>query len=488
MKRFVFQALFYAPIRGSIHCLLVGALLTLGCTPKAHVSEDVPQLAEKPSTAPPSDLQRLEAIADSAARTQLETGSVPGMSVAVARYGEVLFAKGYGQADVEMGVAAGPETAYVIGSITKQMTAATILRLAEAGKISLDDAITKHLPDYPSQGHHVTVRHLLNHTSGIKGFRILHEENRQKFRLDLTYEEMVDLFGKQPFDFKPGKKFEYNNMAYYLLGEIIGRVTGTPWSTYVEKELLQPLGLKQTLYCESRRIIPNRAEGYEYEEGRLVNARYISMQVGGAAGALSSTLNDLIRWTHLLHSWQVVSQESLQQMMTPTIIPAGDTIGYGFGLYLDALGGNTKVGHGGGANGFTAALTHYSEEGLTIAVLTNSNKANPFKVEEALAREALKVKLLDLPLAAEEMVRYEGTYTYQSEKRTRAMRVFSENGQLKAQVVGGKPFRLLYQGEHAFIPEVDDDDCLVFSMVNGRAEGYKHHEGRWKVFPAKRKP
>lgn len=338
------------------------------------------------------------------------------------------------------------------------------------------------------QGHHETIRHLLNHTSGIKGFRILQEENRQRFRLDLSYEEMVELFGKQPFDFKPGEKDAYNNIGYYLLGEIISRVTGTPWSEYVERDLLQPLGLNETKYCEYPRVIPNRAEGYEYEKDKLVNARYISTSVGGAAGTLCSTAGDLIRWNHLLHGGQVVSPSSLQQMTAPTVLMSGDTIGYGYGLQLDEIANQWAVFHGGGANGFTVGLVHFPKEGLTFTVLTNSGNGKPYEVVKALARMALGTEIRDRSLTKDKIAHYEGTYTYKSGPRLRELRVFGENGKLEAQFVGGPGFRLLYQGEHVFVPIMDDDTRIIFSLENGRANGLTIREGRWDVKPAKRKP
>ncbi|WP_207508568.1 serine hydrolase domain-containing protein [Telluribacter humicola] len=433
-------------------------------------------------------LNTVEATADSLAKAYIKAGHAPGLTIAIAHKGETVFVRGYGIADVEMGVAAGPETVYKIGSITKQFTAATIMRLVEAGKISLQDSITQYLPAYPAQGHHITIHHLLNHTSGIKGYRALAEENRQRFRQDLTYDEMVELFGKQPLDFKPGEKYAYNNTAYYLLAEIISRVTGTPWADYVERELLQPLGLTKTVYCNEARIIPNRAEGYEFEKNKLQNARYLSMQIGSGAGALCATAGELVRWSYLLHTGKVVSPKALAQMTTPTVLMSGDTVGYGYGLQLDELNGHWQVFHGGGANGFVTALAHYPDSDLSVAVLTNSGKGNPGQIVKALAREALGVQVHDLPLTPQAIARYAGTYTYQLKQGTRELLVFGENGQLKAQFVGGRPFRLLYQGNHAFIPSIDEDERLVFRTRNNLAESIKHQEGRWDVTIALRKP
>lgn len=433
-------------------------------------------------------LARIEAVADSAAQAQIAAGLTPGLTVAVARGGEVVFARGYGRADVEMDVGAGPQTVYKVGSITKQFTAALVMRLVENGRMSLDDEITKYLPDYPVQGHHVTIRHLLNHTSGIKAFRVLHEENRQRFRLDLTYQEMVDLYGKQPFEFNPGERYAYNNMAFYLLGEIIARVTGTTYAEHLQRELLGPLGLERTVYCDDKLVIPHRAQGYEYEGRQIIHARYLSTRNAGAAGSLCSTVGDMVRWTHLLHGGQVVSAASLREMTAPTRLASGDTSGYGLGLQLGALGNHEQIYHGGGANGFVSMLAYYPERDVTVAVLANSANARPDQLLKALARAALDAELRDLPVTAEDAARYEGTYAWTVNGAPREMRVHGENGTLMAHPAGGRPFALRSQGAHEFVPAVDDDLRVVFTVQDGRATGFALHESRWDVTRATRTP
>ncbi|MFD2999315.1 serine hydrolase domain-containing protein [Pontibacter toksunensis] len=465
-------------------------LLLSGCTPKeqAYKSAAVPaESSPVPDEAIPVSL--LESIADSMANNYITAGDVPGMTVAIAREGKVIFSRSYGKADVEMDVAAGPETVYNIASVTKQFTAAAIMRLVEAEKISLDDPLTKYLPDYPTQGHHVTLRHLLTHTSGIRDYTLRNEAMPNWFALDLSYKDMIVLWGNRPFDFKPGEGYDYCNMGYYLLGQVIEKVTGTPWADYAEPQLLQPLGLRHIFFNDLKRVIPNRAEGYLHEGEKLINVPYRNLRVFSAGGGLCSTVGDLIRWTYLLHNGQVVSPESLRQMTTPTVLASGDTVGYGYGLYINETGGHRKIYHG-GTFGFGAYLSHYPEDGLTIGILSNSSKGRERaeQLETALARAALNVVVQDLPVSNEEIVRYEGVYTYQSTPtKMRELRVFSEDGQLKAQFGNGRALRLRSQGNHYFIPEKVDDMRIAFNVENGRAESLQIHEGRWEVTPAKRK-
>lgn len=420
----------------------------------------------------------LEKLADSLSNIFLEKDLVPGMTVAIAKNGEILFARGYGEADLELKVPSSPETVYRIGSITKQFTAAIIMKLAEEGKIFLDDPITKHLPEYRTQGNFVRVRHLLNHTSGINGIRgrMVDEKTRQQFRLDLSDEEITALFANEAFDFAPGEQFRYNNSGYFLLGQIIGKVTGTSYKDYVEQQFLPSLGLDDTGYDSEKIILPNRARGYEREEKVRINAPYISMNIPGAAGAFYSTVSDLVKWTHLLHSGKVVSEKSLKKMLAPTSHGEGKVASYGYGLSLGAVVSNKRVFHTGKINGFTSVLSYYPDAGITVVVLTNTGEGEPIAaMEEALARKALNVKVLDLPVAQKEISRYEGLYTYTSGDKHRELQIFGKEEQLLAQLVGGKSFKLLFQGDNIFIPEVDQNTKFVFTK-----NGLEIHDGPYE--------
>jgi CubicO group peptidase (beta-lactamase class C family) len=430
------------------------------------------------------DLRRVALVADSVASAHLAAHVTPGLSIAVAKDGQIIFARGYGTADPKLGVAAGAETVYGIGSLTKQFTAAMVMRLVDAGKLALDDPITRYLPDYPVQGHVVTVRHLLNHTSGIRDYAT----NPQWFARDRSYREMVDEFGKQRFESSPGEKHRYNNMGYYLLGEIISRVTGAPYEDYAERELLQPLGLRHTRYCDGQAAVQNQAKGYQGKDGKFVEAPVLSMRTFGAAGALCSTAGDLVRWVDLLRSGKVVSPASLRLMTTPTVLSTGDTVPYGYGFFVDDRGGRRKIHHGGSRPGFGAYLAHYPQDNVSIAVLMNAGiqKEKGGAMEQALARVVLQEKAPDLPLTAAEIARYVGTYVVQAGSRTLELRVFGEAGQLKAQPAGQNATELRHQGNHAFIAVANDGIRLVFAVVRDHAESVTLHQGG-RAFPGTRK-
>lgn len=322
---------------------------------------------------------------DALAAEILAQGPVAALSIGVKRGDQLLLAKGYGEADVENAVTATAETVYRIGSITKQFTAAAIMQLVESGKIGLEDPITDHLTDYPTQGHKITIRHLLTHTSGIKSYTGLAAWG-PKTTLDLTDDELLALFKDEPFDFAPGDKFLYNNSAFYMLGMVVGEASGTTYREYIDAHLFEPLGLTRSSYCDEQQIIPGRAEGYEIHEGQLMNDAYLSMNQPGAAGALCSTVLDLLSWSSALRDGRVVSMASYGQMTTSATLSDGSSTGYGFGLGLGSLEGNPAVLHGGGINGFNTMMAYYPESELDVVVLSNTNGTHPNRIAETIGK------------------------------------------------------------------------------------------------------
>jgi D-alanyl-D-alanine carboxypeptidase len=405
---------------------------------------------------------------DSLAEATLANGQVAALGIGEKRGDDLLLVKGYGLADIENSVPARAETVFRIGSVTKQFTAASVMQLVEDGKIGLDDPLTKFFPDYPTQGHEVTIRHLLTHTSGIKSYTGL-EAWAPKRTLDLSDQELMDLFKDEPFDFAPGEAYRYNNSGFYLLGMIVGDVSGEGYRDYVKAHLFEPLGLAGSYYCDEQPIIPWRAEGYEAEAGELVNDALLSMNQPGAAGALCSTVPDLLTWTSALRSGQVVLPESYAQMTTKGSLNDGSEIGYGFGLGVDEFEGHPRVSHGGGINGFVTMLAHFPESDLDIVVLSNTEGEHPGQVTELIARWALGLEVqavLDESLSAGEMAIYEGVYEIRPGFE---LTVFSREGQLFSQATNQGEFRIKAQGEHTFIPTFDDKVRLTFVVEDGKA-------------------
>jgi len=283
----------------------------------------------------------------------------PGAAVAVRHRGELIHNRGYGLANVEWNIPIDADTVFRIGSITKQFTAAAILKLMEEGALELDDPIERHLPDYPVGARRITVRHLLNHTSGIKSYTGLPNFFASLSQKELPVPEMIDVFKDLPPDFEPGERFLYNNSGYLLLGAIIERLSGKDYGTYLRDAFFTPLGLTRTRYLHDRPVTPKRAAGYERRDREVLNAAPLSMNWPHAAGALGSTVTDLLRWDEALRRGEIVSPASYALMTSPNRLNSGAPVKYGFGLGFSDYRGRRHVGHGGGINGFMTNLVHW---------------------------------------------------------------------------------------------------------------------------------
>lgn len=436
------------------------------------------------------DLAKIEKLSNSLANDIITSKITPGLTIAVGVDDKIVFAKGYGKADIESGKDAVPQTVFGITSVTKQFTAAAILKLMEQGKIDLENSITTYLPEYPTKGNKVTIKTLLNHTSGtpsMKNTSSIKEENW--FSKDLSFNDMLNYFGNQPFEFEPGQKHSYNNFAYYLLGEIITRVSGMPWQEYMEKEMFIPAQLNNTRICDAVSMPPSGAKTYlNGKEGFLI-APTVNKSVLGAAGALCSTVEDLVRWNYLLHSGKIISSNSLQLMKSPTNLSGGEIINEGFGFYLEELEGKKKISHG-GALPWGSYLSYYPETGLSIAVLTNSaqegRKASE-RIEEALARAILGVEVKAINLSNEEKEIYQGDYVLRLGNQERDFKIFRDDqNNLMAQLQGQQAAQLIYQGDNTFSFVVDPNIRLVFTVDNKMAKGVVLHQGGREV-PGERK-
>ena len=332
---------------------------------------------------------KIETAVDEVAQKALLDKEAPGLAIAVSRNGRLQFVRAYGSADLENDVAVTPNTVFEIGSITKEFTATAILLLAERGKLELDDSIEAYFPKFP-RSNEVTIRQLLNHTSGIRNFTnspgfletIAVKEN--------SSEEMLSFIvgDGDAFDFDPGTAFSYSNSGYYMLGLIVEEVSGSSYETFLAQNILIPQNFDDLKVEDLTEILPHRSEGYDKDEASVFgfkNANYISMSAAGAAGAMRSTAGDLARWHDLLLAGKILDANSLNLMLTPGRLadgtlpskqdgaPASPGVGYGFGIIMGDFGGHRTIGHGGGIFGFNANVTSFPDQNVTIVLLTNSS-------------------------------------------------------------------------------------------------------------------
>lgn len=318
---------------------------------------------------------------DDYVRSVMAARKIPGVSIAILRGGALVRAEGYGLASVELGAAATADTVYQSGSVAKQFTAAGILLLAEDGKLTLDDPLSRHFPEGPAAWHRLTVRHLLTHTSGLRDYGA----DDIDFRRDYTEADLLEVMRKIPLEFDPGTQWSYSNTGYLVLGLLTSRLAGQHWSEFQAERLFRPLGMTTTRMISERDIVRNRAAGYELDDtGEVKNQDWVAPSLNRLAdGALYFTVKDLAAWEAALHARTFMKPASFDAWWTPASLGSGLTYPYGFGWSLGDQRGHRLIEHGGSWQGFRAAIARYVDQGLTVVVLANLAQAQP----ETMAHE-----------------------------------------------------------------------------------------------------
>jgi D-alanyl-D-alanine carboxypeptidase len=338
-------------------------------------------------------VKQASVLADSLARAFVASGGAPSISVAVVRGTDTILFKAYGTADLEQNVPATPRTVYRVGSVTKQFTAAMVLQLVEQGKVRLDDSIAQHLPALPEAWHAVTVRQLLNHTSGIPSYTDLGDPWIRRLGEEMPPDTLIALTAHEPMWFAPGTKWKYDNTGYIVLGMLVEKITGKSWDVNLAERFTTPLGLTDTRDCLTTPLIARRAPGYDPAGTGWANTRYLAMSQPFSAGALCSTIGDLVRWNRALHGGQVVSASSYALMITPEGAAMHGELKYGFGLGRDTIAGRPMITHGGGIFGFITGNAWIPSEKLSVTVLANSGGAHSGDLLKQLVRTALGAPL-----------------------------------------------------------------------------------------------
>ena len=336
----------------------------------------------------------------------------PGVAVIVVRAGEVLYRKGQGMANLELGVSIEPDMVFRIGSMTKQFTAVAILMLAEQGQLALDDPLGKFLPDYPTHDYLITVEHLLTHTSGIKSYTDM-PEWLPIWRKDFTVQELVDFFKFQPMQFAPGKRMAYSNSGYILLGAIIEKASGQTYEQFIQQHIFAPLRMTQSCYDSPLRVIPRRAAGYDKGPEGYTNAPYLSMTQPYAAGSLASTVDDLARWDAALYTEQLLKPATLQRAYVSPRLTDGSETEYGYGWSTAKLAGHPAASHGGGIPGFGSFAIRLPAHHLFVAALSNNTGRHPTELALKIAAQAIGQPFQEpapIALDPEALAQYAGVY------------------------------------------------------------------------------
>lgn len=324
---------------------------------------------------------------DDFVKAEMKRQRFPGVSIAVIKDGKIIKAAGYGLADVEHDIAAKPETVFKIASVSKQFIASGIMLLVEGGEIGIDDRVNKYFKDAPETWQGITIRHLLTHTSGL----VREAPGFDPFKIQ-TDADVIKTAYQLPLRFTPGEKYEYCNLSYFMLAEIIHKVSGKSWQEFISTRIFAPPGMTATRATTTIDLVPNRADGYDGVNNKLQNAQnYIAVRPSGAF--LSSVL-DLAKWEEALISGKILKPSTLSQMWTPVTLNNGRKSPYGFGWQLEDLQGIPTIAHSGSLPGFRSRFLRIPSQKLTVIVLSNLGGADVEWLADGIAiRSIPKINL-----------------------------------------------------------------------------------------------
>jgi D-alanyl-D-alanine carboxypeptidase len=299
--------------------------------------------------------------------------SLPGFSYLVSKHGKIISKGSFGLANVEKGIKNSEDTVYRVGSITKQFTAVSVLILANEGKLSIDDKLSKYFPKLPNSSK-ITILNLLTHTSGMWD-----QEREEDFPFPIDQyvepQEHLSYISKNGVFFEPGKEWRYSSNGYFVLGLIIEKVSGKSLGSFMEERIFLPLKMNNTGLYANRSENPSIAVGYGLENGVPYKEIDTNMKTYNGAAALCSTVNDLFIWSEALHNGKVLPKESYNQFIEPyefdnDFVP---TVKYGFGIGMEEVGGHLTMGHPGQLKGFQSDILRLPYEEVNVIFLSNLN-------------------------------------------------------------------------------------------------------------------
>ena len=398
----------------------------------------------------------------------------PGGVVAVVRGGEIVFGSGYGLANAEYGVPNSISTPYHMASVSKQFTAMAVVMLSLEGKVGLDDDVRKYLPEVPDFGHTITLRHLLNHTSGIRDHWTLWAMSGGRIDDVIRQQDLMRLVVRQhDLNFEPGAEFLYSNTGYLLLSEVVTKVSGQPFGEWMKANVFAPLGMDSTqIYDDHERLVHGRAYSYLISENGLSKA--VLSYANSGATSLFSTAEDLARWLHNFRTGKVGGKRAIELLQVQGVLNDGEVIDYALGLSIGEHDGLRRISHSGGDAGFRTWLGYYPEIDAGIVVLGNiasfdaggigTSVAEAFFGEHMHPEEQTPGEDADTVAAVSEAIPEDlgnalaGTFKLDDGPY---LTITYEDGMLTAQVEGQPVFTLLPWGELSFRADIPDADIRI---------------------------
>lgn len=357
-------------------CITAAALATVLCACGSNEQSMPPPQVKAATTVISSTTA---ADIDSYVQDQMNRQHIPGLTLLVASNGTPILQKGYGLANVEQHQAAGADTIYHIGSVTKQFAAAGIMLLVQDGKLSLDQHIAQLFPTAPASWKDITVRQLLHHTAGFP--RDYQDALASVYdpQHDYTLDELVSLMGTIPLAAPPGQVHSYSNLGYFLVGLVIEKVSGRSYFDFLQQRIFTPLGMRTAALVTAPSTPGTEASGYDWDNGWLPDNTLLPGD-DGAEGGLRMSAPDLAKWDAALYGERILSRQSRDAMWAPAILNDGSTVTYGTGWELDSINHHPYVWHNGHTQGFHTQFERHYLEGLTVIVLSNLGDALPERI------------------------------------------------------------------------------------------------------------
>jgi CubicO group peptidase (beta-lactamase class C family) len=396
----------------------------------------------------------------------------PGGTVLLSKAGKILYNKAYGMANLELNVPMTTEKVFRLGSLSKQFTAVCILKLVEEGKLTLQDNLTKFIPDYPLNGKTITIANLLNHSSGIKNYTGLSKFNESLKRQDLSPKELIALFKDLPLDFEPGSNYRYSNSGYVLLGYIIELLSRKAYRDYVRENIFVPLKMDHSYYDQAAMVIPGRTSGYRKKNNGYENSDFLSMTLPYAAGSLMSTTGDLLKWYNGLTTGKLISQPSIELAFTSGLLHSGKETGYGFGWEIGNVQGSKAVKHNGVVNGYFTDIVYLPREKILATILSNYENIGNLDIPASkLAAMALGKPYVfkEVVLTPKTLQKYQAVYSNPNDEEHY---ITNQNGVLMYYYKGGGKTRLVPYGRDLFLLESTLNSMHFQTDIKGLVKGY----------------
>lgn len=433
---------------------------------------------------------------DEVAKRVIARERVVGASVLVARGGQIVLHKGYGFADLGLEAPAKDDTVYHVVGPMLPFTGIAVMQQVERGKLSLDDDISNYIPEFPMQGHRVTIRQLLNHTSGIVDYHYLGDPIEATSRQPKALDEVMALYAGKNWVNEPGKKWDWSISGFQLLVTIVERVTHQSFPDYVAENIWKPAGVKSTTYCDDFTLTRGLAHSYRKTGSSYIEAHENDMAYNSDL-RFCSTVGDLYRLWRAIKDKNLLRPETFKQMSTAEGAAAqmsaqDPKAQYGFAIILNHEDDHRRIGQHGSLLGYSGSLYDFPDDQLTVVVLTNTEDQNAYAITRALARAALGLAelpspspkadrtLADQPVSAAERKQLAGTFVLKLDSLSpslhdsfaqyrRTYRVFDENGRLMIEALGEGPERLLKQEDGSFAFRSSPSSRVTFVIKEDRA-------------------